>query len=73
MPGRAGRRRGAVGRAEEFLGVAGPPTAGPGATGTDNLVMVVYHAAPGSSSAEALALLGSLITPELPAVDPIRH
>ncbi|MEV6607126.1 helix-turn-helix transcriptional regulator [Kutzneria sp. NPDC051319] len=42
-------------------------------TGTDNLVVVVYHAAPGSSSAEALALLGSLITPELPTVDPIHH
>lgn len=42
-------------------------------TGTDNLVVVIYHAAPGSSSAEGLALLGSLITPELPAVDPIRH
>ncbi|QUQ67017.1 helix-turn-helix domain-containing protein [Kutzneria sp. CA-103260] len=31
-------------------------------TGTDNLVIVVYHAEPGTPSAQALALLGSLIT-----------
>ncbi len=31
-------------------------------TGTDNLVIVVYHAEPGTPSAEALALLGSLTT-----------
>jgi len=33
-------------------------------TGTDGLLLVIYHAEPGSSTAEALALLGSL----LPAV-----
>ncbi|MGW1622390.1 helix-turn-helix domain-containing protein [Streptomyces sp. NPDC002172] len=33
-------------------------------TGTDDLVMVVYHAEPGTPSAHALALLGSMTTTE---------
>jgi transcriptional regulator with XRE-family HTH domain len=35
-------------------------------TGTDNLVVVIYHAQPGTPAAEALALLGSLSTPDRP-------